>query len=141
MDLNDLFAAGQATIELKHPLTGKPLMDDSTPPKPLSLTVLGHHTKEYKKLARAIGFAKSKRDKKDFSDLSFEDTCAILDLNEADEIELLASAVVDCNLFFNGKYVECTKENILSILSDVRIPWLLDQYVQEVNAGKVFFKS
>jgi hypothetical protein len=138
MDLSTLFATGEGTIELKHPVTGKVLLDDNK--KPFSLTVIGTHTAKYKEIARKIGFLAHKRNKDIVvEDMSFDEFNEAVNSNELNELELLAQAITSCNITLDGAKIKCTPEKMIELLSDERFAWIKDQYVAEVKKGKVFF--
>lgn len=142
MDLGKLLASDQAVIELKHPVTGVALFDDDEKPKALSLTIVGHHTRKYKDIAKRIGYSQHKRNKNlNAEDLSPEETFEAMALNEADDLEAFAEAITDCNILLNGEKLKCTKDNMIDLLSDERFYWIKNQYIDEVRKGAVFFKS
>lgn len=142
MDLNTLFAVGTATIEIKHPVTGDVLMDESATPKPMTLTVMGKHTKEYKKLERKIAFLALKRNKKlNIEEMSVEEFESALSENEGAQLDLHASLVTGCNIFMEGKKLKYSYENILAMLSDERCSWINDQLTEELEKADLFFKS
>jgi hypothetical protein len=142
MDISTLFATGTATIELKHPVTGAVLMDDSTPPKPMSLTVLGAHTKEYKAIKRKITLAMYLRNKgNDIELMSDEEKLSAMELNEDDELQLRAATVSACNITVSGEKLKCKPDVIADLLSDEKTSWIDAQYAKELDAGLVFFGS
>jgi len=142
MDLNSVFASGSAVIELKHPNTGDILMDESTPPQPMTLTVMGTHTNQYKAMSRKIGFANAKRNKKlNIDKLSIEELVSIAEKNDESEIEIKAGTVTDCNLFMDGKKVKFSNKVILDILSDEKTSWIYPQLAEALEETELFFKG
>lgn len=142
MDLNTLFAAGTAVIELKHPVTGDPLMDESKPPKPMTLTIMGKHTNEYKQMEREVGFAAMKRTKKHKIDkMSFDEFSSAVNENDEATLKLRAKMVVGCNIFMDGKVLKHSTENILKLLSDERCSWVKVQLEEQLEKSDLFFKG
>lgn len=142
MDLNNLFASGTAVIELKNPLTGDILMDESKPPKPMSLTVMGTHTREYKSIERKAGFDAIKRNKNtDVEKMDFEEFESAVLKNDGATMELKSKAVIGCNIFMDGKNLKFSQENIFSMLSDERTSWVYNQLTKELEESDLFFKS
>jgi len=142
MDLNTLFAAGTAVIELKHPLTGETLFDESEPAKPMTLTVMGKHTDEYKVMEREIGFNAMKRTKNlKVEKMSFDEFLAATKKNDEETLKLLAGTITACNIFMDGKVLKHSHKNMLNLLSDERCSWVKDQLVEELNKTELFFKS
>lgn len=142
MDLNQLFATETAIIELKHPLTDEVLMDESTTPKPMSITILGTHTKAYQKIQRKVGFSLVKKNKiYDIEKMSLEEFELATFENEELELELFSQIIVSCNIFMEGKHIKCNPKNIRELLSDERVFWLRELIREEIAGKTLFIKS
>ncbi len=142
MDLNTAFAAGTAVIELTHPVTGEVLMDDSEPPKPMSLTVIGKHTKEYKKIERRIGFLALKRNKKlNIESMTFDEFDLASIENEDSTVDLHANMITKCNIVKDGKQLTATPKEMIKLLSDERCAWISEQLTEALEDNDLFFKS
>ena len=116
LDLNQLDvkkgANNGAVLKLLHPASGRVLFTDDDKTDCFSLTLVGMdsdiYAKERKKLQEAARDSKDERD------------------SEADGIELLIAATLDCNLILDGKKVKL--EDIGKIYKD--LPWIAEQAIQ-----------
>ena len=142
MDLSNVFASGTAVINIKHPVTGEDFMDESTPPNPMTLTVTGTHTKEYKTMSRKIGFATAKRNKKlNIDKLSIDELVDIAESNDEDDVAIKAGAVVGCHIHMNGKDLKFSNKAILDIFLDEKTSWIYAQLCEELDNSELFFKG
>lgn len=142
MDLQSLFASGTAVIEIKNPQTGEVIMDESTPPQPMTLTVMGRHTDQYKKMERLVGFDALKRNKKkDVEKMTAAEFEIAVSENSVSSLELEANTVVDCNIFMDGKKLKCNQKSIIELFSDERTSWIRVQFLEDMDKNELFFKS
>jgi len=142
MDLNQLFVTETAVIELKHPVTDKVLMDESKIPKPMSITILGTHTKPYQKIQRKVGFDMLKKNKiYDIEKMSLVEFELATSENEELELELFSNIIVSCNLFMEGKEIKYSPKNMHKLLSDPRVFFIKEQMREEIAGKALFFKS
>ena len=127
LDLNQLDvkkgANKGAVLKLLHPASGRVLFTDEDKTDCFSLTLVGMdsdiYAKERKKLQEAARDSKDERD------------------SEADGIELLIAATLDCNLVLDGKKVKL--EDIGKIYKD--LPWIAEQAIQFMADRGNFIKA
>ena len=142
MDLNKLFAVGEAKVELKHPVTGEVLFDEEKTPKELGFTIIGKHTREYKKLERAVGFAAIKRNKKhNIDSMTLEQFESITEENDEAALDLHVQMITDLNVIMDGKKLKCTPVDLKFLFTDQRTSWVYDQFKADIDNAELFFKS
>ena len=111
MDLTHIEAHDQSTMDIKHPLTGEPLLDDND--DPMTITVYGAESLTYRKkmfdLRRKLVEDKA---------TSFED-------GEAFMLNMLIAVTSDWSIQIDGKKPEC-KAAVVREVYTVQ-PWLKDQ--------------
>ncbi len=144
MDISNLFALSSAEIKIKHPITGEVLFDEGKGKNklPMTITVMGTHTREYKKLAREAGFAAIKRNKKhDIEKMSVEEFEAITKENEEAALDLHAKAVLGCNIVMDGKKLSGSAADVKFMFTDERTSWIYEQFKAALEDEKLFFKG
>ncbi|MCP4055740.1 MAG: hypothetical protein GY738_00110 [Pseudoalteromonas sp.] len=144
MDLSNCFASSSAVIELKNPETGEVIMDEGKGKKalPQSFTVMGTHTREYKKLAKMLIFEAAKQEKKrDLDKMSPSELIVVNQENEDKVLGLHVKAILGCNIFIHGKKLEGTVADYKALFSDERTAWIYDQFKVALEDNKLFFKG
>ena len=136
MDILNFTTNNDKVIELVNPVTGEPLLDEKK--KPLSITVMSKHSKEYRLIEREIGFRAKKlkepnADKMEFNEFSdaYEEVAAL-------GTEFLARTVTACNLVMNSKALKANKDDMVAVFSDERTAWVREQ-VESANADTEAF--
>ena len=142
MDLSKLAANDQGVIELKHPVTGDILTDDSKDNNPFSVTMVGAHTSEYKTAARKVGFSTLKKNASlDTKTMSFDEFNSAANEGDQTDIELISTMITDFNIWTKGKAIPFSKDAIKKLLEDKSYSWMLNQIKREIELGKVFFAN
>jgi hypothetical protein len=133
MDLSNLKPkVDTSTLELKHPVTGEVIADDSG--KPFTVDVLLRHTKEYRDLGyemadkRAARLAKAKK----------ADTIEKTADTMSDIDDMIARSIKGYYLIENGVAVEYSVANTKRLLEDY--PWIREQVLEEQQAYETFMK-
>jgi hypothetical protein len=137
LDLNDLNVTAPAdsgtVIELEHPVTGKPLVDDEG--KPYYVDALGDDATEVRKIDRkhADRRAEKIRRGKDWADA---------DTLETESIERLTAATRGWYLPpMGGKTVEFNRITAREVYGNPGLSWIVEQVTRAMRDRKRFFAT
>lgn len=118
MDLADISSAFEhgATLELKHPATGEPLLDASG--KPQTITLAGTDSKRWRRQQDAIGDRLLKSNKG-------KPVTQTMQERRDDVASLYAAVTLSWNVFVGGEAPECNPVNAKKLYLDY--PWIGEQ--------------
>lgn len=111
MDLTNIEVKDQATLDIKHPLTGELLLDDKE--NPMTITVYGSETATYKK--RVFELRRKMVEKQDTTFEGSEDFA----------MEMLVAVTANWSIQMDGKHPSCTPKAVLQLYEAQ--PWIRDQ--------------
>lgn len=124
MDLNELTPKKQTNkTTLKHPKTGEPLKHNK---KEMWIERYLPHTSEYKKVryAHAQKYLNKKQE-----DISLFEV-------EQDGLELLVGTTANWQIFYDGQWVEFTKDNARKVYTEAF--WIADQLKEDEDSVDLF---
>lgn len=138
LDLNDLnvvAAAERASIvELEHPATGKPLLDDEK--RPYYVEILGEDSAAVAKLDRKHADARADRIRRG------KDWGTDSETLEGEAVQRLFAATVSWYLPpLDGETVEFNHKNAHRIYGDPKFAWIVEQVGKAMKDRKRFFSA
>jgi hypothetical protein len=132
MDLASLASVDEgSTLELRHPGTGAPLLDDDE--KPISITLAGKDSDRYRATQRAISNRLLKQGRKQ---------TPTVEAMEADAVEVLVACTLEWSgVVIDGEPLKCSAANARKIYTDPRCAWIREQVDAFIDDRANFSKA
>jgi len=111
-------------MTVRHPVTGDPLMDEKTQ-EPMTITLVGQDSKEFTASRHRLMTRKLQTKR------GFRNVLKAEELDEDAMNLLVAATKAWSGVQFQGKYPECTPENIKQVYE--ALPWLREQVSEFVS--------
>jgi hypothetical protein len=106
-----------ATMQLNHPSSGSPILDDKG--QPITITLLGRNSDAYERAARVVVERRIERNARG--------VVATADEAREDECEILTACTKGWSFDKMGNEdFPCTPENIRKFWRDRRFPWIFE---------------
>jgi hypothetical protein len=122
MDLKYIEVKDQATMDIKHPLTGELLLDEKE--NPMTITVYGSETATYKK--RIFELRRKMVEKQDTTFEGSEDFA----------MEMLVAVTANWSILLDGNHPTCAQKAVRELYAAQ--PWIRDQVDTFVHEKRNF---